>query len=284
MSQKVVTTAIVVVPPKEVWPQIQSIRQQYDKSFVRWPPHINLIYPFVPAGEFPEAAAKIKQQFTNASLSPFRVTFANFSFFQHGKKSCTVWCDPQVQQGNELKDLQNNLEKVFPFCDDLSTRSEHGFQPHLSVGQFQGKAESEGKINEFMRTWKPFTFEVTEVFLISRKGDDPFQFKYRVPFEGDVEPMDLPYEAIPGQPKPSGAPTRDVFVGNLPFAVRDQDLLELFTREGVKVLSVKIPREGGRAKGYAFVKCDASEDIQLVIAKMDKKIVQGREIAVKLPK
>ena len=43
------------------------------------------------------------------------------------------------QQGKELVTLQSKLESVFPYCNDLSSKSEDGFQAHLSVGQFQGK-------------------------------------------------------------------------------------------------------------------------------------------------
>lgn len=41
-TQKVVTSAVVVVPPQSLWPQIQEIRKVHDKAFGRWPPHINL--------------------------------------------------------------------------------------------------------------------------------------------------------------------------------------------------------------------------------------------------
>lgn len=47
--KKVVRSAVVVVPPKELWGQIQAIREDNDKAFARWPPHINM-YVF-PAGD-----------------------------------------------------------------------------------------------------------------------------------------------------------------------------------------------------------------------------------------
>jgi hypothetical protein len=47
-NRKVVTSAIIVSPPKETWGPIQDIRLKFDKAYKRWMPHINLIYPFFP--------------------------------------------------------------------------------------------------------------------------------------------------------------------------------------------------------------------------------------------
>ncbi|KAG2430715.1 hypothetical protein HYH02_013557 [Chlamydomonas schloesseri] len=47
---KVHSSAVAVVPPAAVWRRIQTLRVFADKSFVRWPPHINLLYPFYPDG------------------------------------------------------------------------------------------------------------------------------------------------------------------------------------------------------------------------------------------
>ena len=47
-GRKVVTSAIIVSPPKDTWGPIQDIRLKFDKAYKRWMPHINLIYPFFP--------------------------------------------------------------------------------------------------------------------------------------------------------------------------------------------------------------------------------------------
>jgi len=281
-TQKVFTTAIVVVPPQELWPQIQAIRKVHDKAFVRWPPHINLIYPFVNVSEFGGAASALSDHLSK-TIAPFSVTFSNFKFFQHGKSSCTVWCNPQVEKGDELKTLQKNLQEVFPFCDDQSTKSHDGFQPHLSVGQFSGKVQSEQTINEFTKNWSPISFQVNEVFLIARKGEDPFEFKYKIPFRGAIEEMNLPYEAIPGSASAPRVPTQDLFVRNIPFTVTEEEIVQFFNAVGVKVEKVKIPQDyGGRNKGFAFVSVDATLDIQAVISKVDRKVFHEREISVSI--
>ena len=36
-----------IAPPPSRWKSIQEIRSARDKSYLRWPPHVNLLYPFV---------------------------------------------------------------------------------------------------------------------------------------------------------------------------------------------------------------------------------------------
>ena len=54
-------TALCLVPPRRVWDAIQEVRVRYDKSFARWPPHVNLLYPFCEPEHFEEAAELCKE-------------------------------------------------------------------------------------------------------------------------------------------------------------------------------------------------------------------------------
>ena len=37
---KVYSSAVVIIPPKEIWESIQEIRKVYDRNINRWMPHI----------------------------------------------------------------------------------------------------------------------------------------------------------------------------------------------------------------------------------------------------
>ena len=51
---KLVTyTALAIVADEEIG-QIQEIREKHDPAHPRWPPHINLCFPFVPPEVFQE--------------------------------------------------------------------------------------------------------------------------------------------------------------------------------------------------------------------------------------
>jgi 2'-5' RNA ligase len=175
--EKVVSSAVVVMPPESMWTQIQDIRAKHDKSYARWMPHINLLYPFLPEAQFKANLDKV--QAAVGKIQPFTITFKKFDFFEHGR-SCTLFMNPEVEPANALIDLQAALWKVFPICDDLSTRSEHGFHPHLTVGQFTGKLATERRRDEFGMRLKPIVFTVDQIHLIARGTSTPFEIKHSV--------------------------------------------------------------------------------------------------------
>ena len=45
MGNLTYTTALVVIPPAEVWLPIQALRAKYDAKVRRWMSHITLVYP-----------------------------------------------------------------------------------------------------------------------------------------------------------------------------------------------------------------------------------------------
>lgn len=44
--EKVTYTALAIVPETEK-EQIQGLREKHDPAYKRWPPHINIVFPFV---------------------------------------------------------------------------------------------------------------------------------------------------------------------------------------------------------------------------------------------
>jgi RNA recognition motif-containing protein len=73
----------------------------------------------------------------------------------------------------------------------------------------------------------------------------------------------------------------NIYVGNLPFRMSDQDLTELFAEYG-EVVSARIikDRETGRSKGFGFVEMDDDSLANEAISSLDGAAVQGRNIRV----
>jgi poly(A) polymerase len=170
-------SAVVIIPPDDVLPAIQTIRQCYDTRFYRWMPHINLIYGFLPESYFTDAVEIITPAL--AQIQPFTVSLTDFDTFQHGKSS-TAWLRPVAQPETALHELQEELQSLFPQCNEQSTKSASGFTPHLSIGQFFSPEEAFTKLPE----WYPVSFTVDSVALISRQGNEPFEVKYIVRLGG----------------------------------------------------------------------------------------------------
>ncbi|QRN99832.1 DUF504 domain-containing protein [Archangium violaceum] len=180
--------AVVLIPPEDAWAPIQSLRAVHDSQYERWMPHVTLLYPFVPEEYFGEAEALIAEALRD--IEPFEVTLSGFGHFEH-RASVTAWLRPEDRPHGALKALQSALEVALPHCDEQGRKSERGFTPHLSVGQLPRAAASDTRrtLAAWEKEWRPLRFEVREVCLISRRGDEPFEVRRRVPLGGGRRPV-----------------------------------------------------------------------------------------------
>jgi RNA recognition motif-containing protein len=72
-----------------------------------------------------------------------------------------------------------------------------------------------------------------------------------------------------------------IFVGNLPWAVHDDSLRDLFAPYGnVTSATVMVDRETGRSKGFGFVEMPDDSEAQKAIAALNGKDTQGRPLTV----
>ena len=72
-----------------------------------------------------------------------------------------------------------------------------------------------------------------------------------------------------------------LYVGNLPYSVTDGTLQDSFAPHGV-VRSAKVimDRDSGRSKGFGFVEMGSDQEAQAVIAALNGKPVEGRNLTV----
>ncbi|NCN98937.1 RNA-binding protein [Candidatus Pacearchaeota archaeon CG10_big_fil_rev_8_21_14_0_10_35_219] len=72
-----------------------------------------------------------------------------------------------------------------------------------------------------------------------------------------------------------------VYVGNLPFSIRNDKLKEIFSEFGEVTEAVVITdRYSGRSKGFGFVTFANDDDAKKAIDGMDGKEVEGRSLKV----
>ncbi len=73
----------------------------------------------------------------------------------------------------------------------------------------------------------------------------------------------------------------NIYVSNLGFNIRDEDLKQLFTPFG-EVTSVKIinDRETGRSRGFAFVEMPDKTAATTAMSQLNETTVDGRSIKV----
>lgn len=169
MPGKTHLSTVALLPPRGVWDPIQAIRRRHDRQVMRWPPHINLLYPFLPREEFDSIVYTIAA--ICSAIDPFSLTLTEFRFIRHRTGRCTLWLAPEPVE--PLRHLQSLLQTAFPECDDLS-RFPSGFTPHLSVGQFANVEDCQRRRAELQAAWQPIRFTVTELVLMAREDDTQF--------------------------------------------------------------------------------------------------------------
>ena len=72
-----------------------------------------------------------------------------------------------------------------------------------------------------------------------------------------------------------------LYVGNLPYTVRDEDLQQSFGQFGsVTSAKVMMERDTGRSKGFGFVEMGSDAEAQAAIGGMNGQSLGGRSITV----
>lgn len=170
-------SAVVAIPPGDIWGPIQGLRRQYDRHYRRWMPHITLIFPFRPETRTPRIIPLMAR--VCRKVEPFEVRLTRFDLFTHTRRSATLFLIPEP--ADALKRIHNNLLEVTPDCDDVA-RFAGGFHPHLSVGQLPGRQARDIR-DRWQATWRPLVFTLTHIHVIHRNQppDDVFRITHSLP-------------------------------------------------------------------------------------------------------
>eukprot|EP00547_Thalassionema_nitzschioides_P010719 CAMPEP_0194260718 /NCGR_PEP_ID=MMETSP0158-20130606/45655_1 /TAXON_ID=33649 /ORGANISM="Thalassionema nitzschioides, Strain L26-B" /LENGTH=403 /DNA_ID=CAMNT_0039000815 /DNA_START=53 /DNA_END=1264 /DNA_ORIENTATION=- len=186
--QKFATLTVCLVPPPSseiTWDYLTKARTQLkDPGLFRWPPHANLLYPFVSIKprdgneNMGPVDSDILSRLHEAvrQIEPFTVTLERFGTFG-GNKRGVLWLYPSsnLDDGGEpVHNLYESLIQQFPEC-----ASSREFNPHMTLSHFACLDTAKTAQTE-VESWWPSSiddtvtidFPVKEIYVLERKGDD----------------------------------------------------------------------------------------------------------------
>ncbi|NMB66579.1 RNA-binding protein [Candidatus Woesearchaeota archaeon] len=71
-----------------------------------------------------------------------------------------------------------------------------------------------------------------------------------------------------------------LYIGNLPFSMSEEDLKALFANYSTEEITLIKDKFSGRSKGFGFVTISDDEVAKKVIAEINDKEIEGRQIKI----
>ncbi|KAJ4365879.1 hypothetical protein N0V83_008501 [Neocucurbitaria cava] len=130
-------TALCIIPPISQCGHINRLRELYDKAYDKWPPHINLVYPFVT----PECLTRAQQQIQKNvdeqldANKPVTVELNQAGHFEQRINSTIFLGESRTGTQSQLHSLRRIVLQALKHSDTAT-------KMHLTIGQSEDNAEA----------------------------------------------------------------------------------------------------------------------------------------------
>jgi 2'-5' RNA ligase len=171
---------VCMVPPPDarvVWNVVGQMRRQLlDPGYYRWPPHANLLYPFLDDRTLSDNAILEQLHSATRQVEPFSVLLNEMGTFG-GQKRGVLWLQPESSRvgGEEapLLTLHKHLEEAFPMCKDTF----RAFNPHITLSHFVNLDDALTAKQQIQQDYPQLQdgllqFTVDRIYLLRREGDE----------------------------------------------------------------------------------------------------------------
>ena len=172
-------SALVILPSTEHWPLIKSFCDGTGLSFVQWPPHFNLLWPFYYLSHSLDDHLDLllPLRMLLSQISSFQIQVDDFDTFVENHVS---FLKPNEKSTQLMKQLFEKTKSLFPAC--VKSRQDD-YNPHLTIEQYE-TAEQLNQARSSLVLNTPFDFPVEYVYILQRclKDDtQPFHISYQIP-------------------------------------------------------------------------------------------------------
>ncbi|KAF3909976.1 hypothetical protein ABW20_dc0108024 [Dactylellina cionopaga] len=189
-------TALALVLPQSHSDIVQPFRSLYDAAAIKWPPHINLFYPFVHSSSLEAASEYLTQQLPSICKTPLSIRFSQVEVFRGGKKRPSfLVLRPDEASEKLIQDIYELLSHEFPEVRKAVKRQD--FKPHMTIGQVQGG--NEGRISNLSKKFRVLCKQIgaVEMGLATMRRTDG-QMRFIGSWGVQEYPVSLSPECVPG--------------------------------------------------------------------------------------
>ncbi|GAW20045.1 hypothetical protein ANO14919_095390 [Xylariales sp. No.14919] len=132
-------TALCIIPPKRFWPLFNRLRSLYDKAYEKWPPHINLVYPYARVESLSRASELIASVASQVGIDVGKVRLDATDVFSHRNDNTIFIYDSDRGRTSKLHDLRKNVLSA------LGHTPTTNYRMHMTIGQSQDLTSSSHK-------------------------------------------------------------------------------------------------------------------------------------------
>lgn len=160
-------TALCLIPPQRLWPSIERLRCRYDAAYEKWPPHINLIYPFVSAHDLQAASESVVgclgREGMLRDLRGLKIVLDAVSFFKRKHSNTLYLHDRDPGRTMTLIHLRSSILRALGHDDAGS------YTMHMSVGQTtDAESDSHKSLLEKLARLPPLCWEAGHLVVVTR--------------------------------------------------------------------------------------------------------------------
>ncbi|KAI0537584.1 hypothetical protein GGR58DRAFT_342088 [Xylaria digitata] len=158
-------TALCIIPPKRFWPLFNRLRSLYDKSYEKWPPHINLVYPYVQVENLSKASELVALAASRMSLDTVKIRLDATDVFSHRHDNTIFIYDNDEERTSRLQDLRETVLGALGH-----TSATIRYRMHMTIGQSQDLNSSPHKfLLEKASLLPTVEWTVDKVYVLTRE-------------------------------------------------------------------------------------------------------------------
>lgn len=207
--------ALSVIPGAAAWTRLQQFRvETTSRTIRRWPPHINIVYPFLaPSRLRTQTEALVLLALLLKEVGPFSVRLRQVGTFRHRRSTTVVLFPETCPNALDAKGLARLPESAWTStaaesnaCSQLRSlalakldgypATSFRYTPHLTISNSSDVVRAEQwrlALAESLER-NPIYFAVDKVHIITRTASSPFRNTFEIPLDKDAPALVGPLE------------------------------------------------------------------------------------------